>query len=88
MFDSYEAQPPAHRPLAAITDEPGESPDGVIGIDYHLDAEGSEIAGAAYAPVPPGLVGARRERGFERVLVTAGAGSVGLGAARARARRL
>jgi len=77
VFDSYEAAPPEQRPLAVITDEPGGLPEGVIGIDYHLDARDREISGAAYAPVPPALLGARRERGFERALVTAGGGSAG-----------
>ncbi len=77
VFDSYEAPLPDHSPLAVIADEPGATLERAIEIDYHLDADGPEIAGPAYAPVAASLVGARRERGFERVLVTAGAGSAG-----------
>jgi spore coat polysaccharide biosynthesis predicted glycosyltransferase SpsG/RimJ/RimL family protein N-acetyltransferase len=78
VLDSYELEPAeAGVPVAAIEDGPLQSRPGVIPIDYHLDASGPAIAGPAYAPVAPALAAARRERGFERALVTVGGGSGG-----------
>ena len=78
VLDSYELEPAeAGLPVAAIEDGPLQSRPGVIPIDYHLDASGPAIAGTAYAPVAPALAAARRERGFQRALVTVGGGSGG-----------
>lgn len=79
-------------PVAVILDS-GQAPAGAVGIDYHAgsgsvggegpagDSESSPeapaIGGWPYALVDPRLVSARRRRGFERILVTAGGGDAG-----------
>lgn len=78
VLDSYELElRQAGVPVAVIEDGPPRGGGGAVAIDYHLDASGPAIAGPAYAPVAPTLAAARRERGFQRALVTVGGGSGG-----------
>ena len=82
VVDSYEIEPAhvealaARMPVAVVNDG-GEPPAGAVTLDYHPDARAAELAGPAYAPVAPACIGARRERGFERALVTVGGGHAG-----------
>jgi RimJ/RimL family protein N-acetyltransferase len=84
VFDSYEVseaeleRAAAERPVALIGD--GEPARAVPTLTYHLDAAPeAAIGGPAYAPVDPRLLAARRERGFERLLVTLGGGNAASG---------
>lgn len=101
IVDSYEIEAAAigraatQRPVVAIADE-GPPPPATAVLCYHLDAAervGAGVAslgllGAAYAPVAPALVAARRPRGFRRALVTMGGGATGAEAAERAAREL
>ena len=82
VVDSYEVERPrveafAARVPVAVLNDGGEPPAGAVTLDYHPDARGAELAGPAYAPVAPACIGARRERGFERALVSVGGGDAG-----------
>jgi spore coat polysaccharide biosynthesis predicted glycosyltransferase SpsG/RimJ/RimL family protein N-acetyltransferase len=74
----------ALRPLAVVLDD-GPVPRCAAALVYHLDAgrriEPGDgviaIFGPAYAPVHPGCVAARRERGFQTALVTLGGSHAG-----------
>lgn len=68
------------RPTAVICDA-GRAPRVTAVLSPHLGAVATDaatvpIVGADYAPVSPELLGARRERGFARVLVSMGGGGV------------
>jgi RimJ/RimL family protein N-acetyltransferase len=82
VVDSYEVpraevEALARRTPVGLVSDGGERPAGVIVLDYHPDALDAELAGPAYAPVSPRCAAARRKRGFERALVTVGAGESG-----------
>ena len=82
VVDSYEIERHSvealgRRAPVAVVSDGGEPPAGAVVLDYHPDAEGRELSGPAYAPVAPACIGARRERGFARALVTVGGGEAG-----------
>jgi spore coat polysaccharide biosynthesis predicted glycosyltransferase SpsG/RimJ/RimL family protein N-acetyltransferase len=87
VVDSYEItdaeieRMSRRQPTAVICDGP-RAPRATAALSYHLDpldVDGGTIAvaGVDYAPVAPGFVAARRNRGLERALVTMGGGSAG-----------
>ena len=82
VVDSYDIDRPeverlASRMPVAVLSDGGDPPAGATVIDYHPDARGAALTGTAYAPVPPASIGARRQRGLERGLVTVGGGRAG-----------
>jgi spore coat polysaccharide biosynthesis predicted glycosyltransferase SpsG/RimJ/RimL family protein N-acetyltransferase len=84
VVDSYEVseaeleRAAAERPVVLIGDaEPARA---APTLTYHLDAAPEvAIGGPDYVPVDPRLLAARRERGFERLLVTLGGGGAAPG---------
>jgi spore coat polysaccharide biosynthesis predicted glycosyltransferase SpsG/RimJ/RimL family protein N-acetyltransferase len=66
------------RSMPVVTVSDGGLPArGTLVLDYHPDAQGAQLCGPDYAPVSPRCVATRRERGFERALVTIGGGEGG-----------
>lgn len=76
-LDRVEVERLASRMPVAVLSDGGDPPAGATVIDYHPDARGGALTGMAYAPVPPASIGARRQRGLERGLVTVGGGRAG-----------
>lgn len=78
ITDDEVASAGGDRAVLAFRDSAGGPDIGpAVVLDYHLDATGPGLTGAAYAPIDPSFVAARRARREGRTLVVLGGSTAG-----------